>query len=311
MSEVRNGKKMDFRRIYSQVAKYGKLISELAEEYGMSEETFKSRLEKGLETKLFSNILKADERNLKKQKRDNKKGSTKTEQEVAVEIASKITEVMQEEKFDMVRKNKKRAEQVSKRQEVTSENISVLEDKKATINGKITDKEKFLDEAIQILVIREETVTKTQQVFDEAKKALEKAKSEFDDANKVVTQCEQSIKELKSMREKVESQIIELKNKTIYLVAPGYTGEKPAFGTFYSTTKVQGYDTISVQKISADYAITPELNDMVIVAGYDSYKEYMEGLGFVMLCKEYAGKKIDHTVLVNDERIEKLLKAHI
>ena len=38
--EVRNGKKINFKRIYSQIAKYGKIIPELAEEYGMGEEQF-------------------------------------------------------------------------------------------------------------------------------------------------------------------------------------------------------------------------------------------------------------------------------
>ena len=73
--EVRNGKKMNFKRIYSQIAKYGRSIPELAEEYGMDEHAFIERMEMGLDPKLFSRALKANERNLKQQRNNNGNGS--------------------------------------------------------------------------------------------------------------------------------------------------------------------------------------------------------------------------------------------
>lgn len=324
--EVRNGKKMNFKRIYSQIAKYGRSIPELAEEYGMDEQAFTERMEMGLDPKLFSRVLKANERNLKQQRNNNGNGS---EQSAPITTTKTIDENHEEEE-DMARRNEERMEQnyrqnqsnkdkAAQRQRkqasrksvsTSSEDMSVLENKKVTITGEISDKEKDLNEATQILAIREETVTETQRVFDKARKALDEAKSERDKAKNVVAQHTQSIEKLKAMLVNIETQITELKNKAIYLVAPGYTGKKPAFGTYYSTTEVQGYDTLSVVEAAVDYAIEPELKDMV-VAGYDSYKEYMEGLRFVMLCVEYTYKDIEYTVLVNDERLKRLLQTHV
>ena len=323
--EVRNGKKMNFKRIYSQIAKYGRSIPELAEEYGMDEQAFIKRMEMGLDPKLFSRALKTNERNLKQQRNNNGKGS---EQSAPITTTKTIDENHEEEE-DMARRNEERMEQnyiqnqsnkgkaaqrqrkqASRKSVSASEDMSVLENKKVTITGEISDKEKDLNEATQILAIREETVTETQRVFDKARKALDEAKSERDKAKNVVAQHKQSIDKLKAMLGNVETQITELKNKAIYLVAPGYTGNKPSFGTYYSTTEVKGYDTLSVVEATVDYAIEPELKDMV-VAGYDSYKEYMEGLRLVMLCVEYTYKDIEYTVLVNDERLKRLLQTHV
>lgn len=324
--EVRNVKKMNFKRIYSQIAKYGRLISEVAEEYGMDEKTFIDKMQMGLDPKLFSKVLKANERNLKQQRCNNENVAVETAPEVITETT---TEVKHKEENDMAKRNEEKMKQNyrqnqsnrdkeaqrqkkqdSRKQSFASDEMSVLENQKLTITGEISDKGNALNEANHILEIREETVTETQRVFDKARKALEEAKSERDKAKNVVEQHTQSIERLKATLENVETQITKLKNKAIYLVAPGYTGKKPAYGTYYSTTEVQGYDTLSVVEAAVDYAIEPELKDMV-VAGYDSYKEYMEGLRFVILCVEYTYNDIEFTVLVNDERLKRLLQTHV
>ena len=323
--EVRNGKKMKFRRIYSQIAKHGRSIPELAEEYGMDEKAFIERMEMGLDPKLFSIVLKVNERTLKQQRNNDEKGS---EQSAPVTTIKTVDGNPEEEK-EMARRNEERMEQnyrrnqsikdkeaqrhrkqTTRKQPCASDEVSVLENKKVTIAGEISDKEKALNEANQILTIREETVTEAQRVFDEVSRALAESKKERDNAKNVVNQHLQSIERLKAMLGNVETQITELKNKAIYLVAPGYTGNKPAFGTYYSTSAVKGFEELSVVEATAEYAIEPELKDMV-VAGYDSYKEYMEGLRFVMLCVEYTYNSIEYTVLVNDERLKRLLQTHV
>ena len=315
--ETRNYKKMNFKRIYSQIAKYGRTIPELAEEYGMDEESFLKRIEMGLDPKLFSGALKASERNLKQQRNCSEQSTPIIidEKHKEEEDMARKNEMRMEQNYRQQQSNKDKAAQMQRKQASrkstsTSENMSVLENKKVTITGEISDKEKDLDEATQILAIRQETVVETQRVFEKARKALEEAKSERDKAKSAVAEYTQAISKLKATLGDVENQITELKNKAIYLVAPDYAGEKPAFGTYYSTTKVEGYDTIFVVEAAVEYAIEPELKDMV-VAGYDSYKEYMEGLRFVMLCVEYTCKDIEYTVLVSDERLKRLLQAHI
>jgi len=322
MKEVRNGKKINFRRIYSQIAKYGKTIPELALEYDMDEQEFIERMEKGIDLKLFLSALKASERNLKQKKRDEDKCSeqsaTKTtsenheeeKEEMARRNEEKMEQNYRQKQSAMARETQKQRKQTTRKKFGTSEDMSALESKKVAVTGKISEQEKALSEANQILAIREETVIETQKVFDEASKALTEAKKECDQAKKVVNQHTQAIDKLKIALSNVESKITELKNKAIYLVAPGYKGDKPAFGTYYSTSVVKGFEELSVVEATADYAIEPELKDMLVV-GYDSYKEYTEGLRFVMLCVEYTCNGTEYTVLVDDERLKRLLQNHV
>ena len=115
---------------------------------------------------------------------------------------------------------------------------------------------------------------------------------------------------LKNQLADTEHNIKELKDKYIYLVAPGFSGNIPEFGTFFSTIPVAGFTNLQITEATTEYAIEPELKDMV-VTGYDSYKEYMEGLRFVMLCAEYTCTGKEYSVLVSDNRIQKLIESHI
>ena len=315
---VRKDKKMNFKRIYSQIAKYGRTIRELSEEYGMDEESFLKRLLRGLDPKLYAAVIKANERNLKKQKNNDaicSKGTTAETTVAHKQEEDDMTGVKAEgKKLDCRQSpsnnNQETTVQTSRNLGSVTEDMSVFESKRASITGEISDEERKLNEATQILSIREETVAETQQVLDKAQEALNEAQLERDKAKNEVAHYTQSIEVLKTKLAEIETQITRLKNKTIYLVAPGYTGKKPEFGTFYSTTKVNGYETLSVVRAEIDYAIEPELKDMIF-AGYDSYKEYMEGLRFVMLCVEFTFKGTDYHVLEEDERLRRLLKTHI
>lgn len=290
--EVRNSKKISYKRIYLQIVKNGKTIPELAKEYDVDETTFIERMETGLEHRAFSKALKANERNMKAK-------SIKAVQQTTATLDT----TKQEDNTMAAKKHNKKTTKVE-------ENMSVLEGQRADIIDDITNTEGALVAKKHILSIREKAVTDTQRVYDKAKKALSEAQSERDKAKNAVSKRSRHIEELKIKLEDVEKRITELKNKAVYLVAPGYAGEKPSYGTYFSTTEVVGFDTLSVVGVATDFVIEPELKDMV-VAGYDSYKEYMEGLRFAMLCVEYTYRDIEHSVLVEDERLKNLLKAHV
>ena len=93
-------------------------------------------------------------------------------------------------------------------------------------------------------------------------------------------------------------------------MGPSYKGDKPEFGSFISTVEVEGYENLLIVEPDEAVAIEPELKDM-LVAGYDSYKEYSTGLRFAMLCIEYVCKNIEHIILVDDERLKALLRKHM
>lgn len=316
----RYGKQIKFNLVLDQICRKGKTISELAEEYDMNEEAFIKKMKKGLFPKQFSKALEANEKNIRQPKNCGTNGS---EQSVLI-TTKKIDENQEEEKYMAKRNEERKKRNLSPKGKATkgqrkqtvrkpnslSEKMNTLYEKRVKLMGKISDKEKDLNEAKKVLAVREETVFETQHVFEDIKMALNEAKCELNDAKKDVERHSQTIEELNAQLEKVETRINKLKNKSIYLVAPGYTGKKPEFGTYYSTTEVQGYDTLSVLEVAKDYVLEPKLEDMV-TAGYDSYREYMEGLQFVMLCVEYKTKDIEYEVLVNDERLKTLLRTHL
>lgn len=288
--EVRNGKKMNFKRIYSQIAKYGKTIPELAEEYGMDETAFVERIRMGLDSKLFLSALSANERHIKERKMCKKNFSLSVEKEEKKELTEK--------------------------QKTEKSVLDELEGKKRAIIEKVSNEETTIKEAIEILklsgsniVVYEKEVKKRQDELNETINKLHETKNKRAKAEEEVRQHTEIIERMKEELKSVETQISELKNKDIFLVAPNFIGKKPEFGTFYSTTVLNGFENISVIEVTDGYELKPNLDDM-IEAGYDSYKEYMEGLKFVMLYIDFLCENKKYTTLISDERLKKLLELN-
>ena len=318
---VRCNKKLNYKNIYSQIAKYGKTIPEMAEKYEMEEDEFIKRIQMGLEPKLFSNAMSSSEKNLKhRQKAKNKTTKTAVRQEEEEMSRKGEAKVMfnyrqqqsEKDKLASIQEKRKTLEELKNQEPAPSESeMDILEKEIADVDEKISKEEKVLDTDKLSLASAEKALNDKRKAFEEASKNLEAAKKQKEAAEKLVEKRTNVIKELKNKKESVESQITELKNKNIYLVAPGYSGKKPEYGTFYSTAKVEEFETLSTVEANAEFAIEPELKDMLIT-GYDSYKEYSNALRFVMLCAEYACKEgVKYSVLVDDERLKKLIKTHV
>lgn len=319
---VRCAKKLNYKHIYTQIAKYGKTIPDMAEKYEMEEDAFIKRIQMGLEPKLFSNAISASEKNLKHRQRAKKSKTVKTiERQEEEEMSRKGEEKAllnyrqqqsEKDKLASIKEKRRTLEDLKGQEQVSSESeMKTLEKKVAEIEEELSKQEKELDTDKLSLTSAEKVLNDKQKVFDWARKNLETAKKQKETAEQLVEQRVSSIKDLKAKKEDVENQITELKNRNIYLIAPGYSGEKPEYGTFYSTAKIEEFETLSIVETNAEFAIEPELKEMLI-AGYDSYKEYSEALRFVMLCAEYACKEgVEYSVLVDDERLKKLIKTHV
>ena len=94
----------------------------------------------------------------------------------------------------------------------------------------------------------------------------------------------------------------------VYLIAPGYSGEIPACGTFISTCEVEGVANLKVEQIPTE--LKPDFQDM-IKAGFDSAQEYAKALKFVTLVEYYLCNDVQYKMLVSDDKIQKLISAHI
>ena len=296
--ERQYSKRLDFKYIYIRVTKYGTLISELAEKYDMDEKSFRTRMKMGLNSKLYVNALKADARNRKNRQ------SVANKQHY---VKKRTSEKTIKQKFHE-QQSARESKTTGSTNIISEVTLEVLKTRKMTISSRISEIETNLATAKNSLAVCENIVLEMQKVFEEAKIALDKAVTNRNCSKKSVDKYNDELNNLKNQLADTEQQIRELKDNSLYLVSPGYSGDIPEFGKFISNTQIAGFNDLQI--IESTYDIEPQLKDM-LVAGYDSYNEYMESLRFVMLCAEYTCLGKEYSVLVSDDRIQKLISSHI
>ena len=184
----------------------------------------------------------------------------------------------------------------------TVDTLTKMEEKRESLISSIAKEEKNLKTAESILITRNEVVSN-------ALRTLELAKFEQKLAQNDVKTATSKLQNLKQALSEIEIKIEKEKNKTIYLVAPGYSGEIPSFGTFISTEKI---DNIKINLIFpiTEFLLKPDFNEM-INAGYDSAQEYINALRFVALISEFVCGEKNYILLVSDKKIQKLIHIYI
>lgn len=208
------------------------------------------------------------------------------------------------EKMKTKKENQQNAPKQTKAETVqqTVDTLTKMEEKRKSLISSIAKKEKALKTAESILTTHNEIV-------DNALRTLELAKFEQKLAQDNVKKATIKLENLKQSLSEIESAIAEEKRKTIYLVAPGYSGEVPSWGTFISTEKIHN---IKVKLISptTEYLLKPDFNEMVS-AGYDSAQEYFNALRFIALISEFICEEMNYILLVSDKKIQKLIHLYI
>ena len=281
---------MEITNSYGQIVKSGVFANDILKDHLSTQSLFKKRnlpfttreefleqLKKVLakNQKLFNTIKKALERN------DYEIEKTKTKKE-----------------------NQQNSQKQSKAEttQQTVDTLTKMEEKRESLISSIAKKEKDLKTAESILTTRDEVV-------DNALKTLELAKFEQKLAQNDVKTASSKLQNLKQALSEIEMEIEKEKNKTIYLVAPGYSGEIPSWGTFISTEKI---DNLKINLIfpTAEFLLKPDFNEM-INAGYDSAQEYINALRFVALISEFVCGEKNYILLVSDKKIQKLIHIYI
>ena len=90
------------------------------------------------------------------------------------------------------------------------------------------------------------------------------------------------------------------------MVAPGYHGECPSFGRFISTEEIVGMN-VEIQK--GELLINDESLNNMMSCGYYDIREYMRALEFAKLCIANIVEYDEYAILVDDERISKVLET--
>jgi len=303
-----SSKQPNYSRVYSSIVKYGSLISEVAKEHGMTEEVFTARIKEGLEKKLFSQCIKADEKTKKHRLAEIKKQQKKKNLEDKKMASRKQATKSQQSNNS----NTQVQAQAQAQAQVQKQSLSMDEllNQQNTLLGKISEIENAINDTNAVIEIHEQSLIEAEAVFEQARMVLDNCRANCDFAKEELSQQTIELENLIVELSCIEYDISVLK-KQIYLVAPNYLGDVPEFGTFYSTSKIDSFqDLIFVDVDTLEYTINPNIDEMLF-SGYDSLAEYMEAVRFVMLCADYTYKEKTFSILVTDERIKKLLKTHI
>lgn len=312
---------MEIMNKYGQVIKSGVFANDILKDHLSTQSIFEKRnlsfetreeflqqLKKVLSknSKLFNSIKKTLEKNDLEVEKMRRKKDNFQEQNARMQQSK-------EDKCKQIALAKKTISSLTQPVEgLKKDELKKMEEERTNLINTIATVEKTLATANSILNIRNQKFADTQKVFNEAKQALEVAKVEQEDAQKDVENATIQLQKfnlsLSNIDQKIET---EKKKRSVYLVAPGYTGKIPSFGIFISTVDI--IDGISkVDKITpaSDFKIKPDFEEMVD-AGYDSAQEYAKILKFVELISQFIYNEKAYTLLVSDERIKNLITLHI
>lgn len=170
----------------------------------------------------------------------------------------------------------------------------------------VIDNETRKKEFYKILQTQNGELADFNKKLDETVKKIEDIKKRIDDSNK-------KLKYLSLIKEELQKEIdtttSKLNNSCIYLVAPGYSGELPKYGRFFSTELFEEESRIKIQN-ELEYNLQLDVNDMVKI-NIDSLCEYEKYLKFVSLVSEFELKEKNVKVLCDNEKIQALMKMYV
>lgn len=284
-----NGQIIGWSTISDDILKYHCSTSQVVEKRHLDfkdQASLLDELSKVIDNKtLFNRIKRALEKNDAEEKKMSNKAKAN---EKKATVTTKV-----EAKASAEAKTESKPETVSKVTVVGIKNddMANLEKSHADTVAEISAEEKKMTEA-----------------FNNARQELQKAKTAQKNAEKEVATFSKKIKKLNEKLGEIENKIETAKNQMVYLIAPGYSGEIPACGTFISTCEVEGVANLKVEQIQTE--LKPDFQDM-IKAGFDSAQEYAKALKFVTLVEYYLCNDMQYKMLVSDDKIQKLISAHI
>jgi len=170
----------------------------------------------------------------------------------------------------------------------------------------VIDNETRKKEFYKILQTQNGELADFNKKLDETVKKIEDIKKRIDDSNKKLKYLS-LIKE--DLQKEIDTTTSKLNNSCIYLVAPGYSGELPKYGSFFSTELFEEESRIKIQN-ELEYNLQLDVNDMVKI-NIDSLCEYEKYLKFVSLVSEFELKEKNVKVLCDNEKIQALMKMYV
>lgn len=280
--------------VFSAVLEGKKTFEELAPEYGFTTEAFEAEVLAKVGPKEFPRLKKESDRNkAEKEKKAMKKKTTKKSTTATVTATTTTTtkEV-----------NMKKEKVVTRETLLRQKDNAIREIEVAEAN--VAAEAALLEAEGDKVKAAEEKVTSAKKILAEAQEGLKKTQKDFQKQEKVAAEKLKNLQRWQDCLSNIEANIREMDAKVIYLVAPGYKGELPAVGQLIS---VVPFERATIEFGSDLYK---EISAMdLLESGFDRISEAKAAYDFARLVIKYELDDIDVTVLVDDDRIKRILTA--
>lgn len=266
--------------IFSAVLEGRKTFQELAKKYGFTLENFEKELLSKVGPKEFERLKKANERNGAK---NHKTKTPKNKPKINSENENENCPAKEEKELTEV-ENKPLTEREKMLQQ------------KANAEQKIASLEKEIEEAEARYNEEKLKVTEILRALRAARTKRSAAQKERDIKKSTLSQWQMCLSS-------IEARIKEIDSETIYLIAPGYQGNLPTAGKLISSEPFEGAIVEEGEALYKD----PSMEDL-FNSGFDRICDASNAYRFARLVIKYDFEGINAKVLVDDERIKRILK---
>lgn len=273
--------------VFSAILEGKKTFAELAPDYGYTTEAFEKEVLLKVGPKEFARLKKESDRNAEsKAKKQYKKPRTTKKNTTEEETNMKKEKVVDRETLIRQKENAQR------------------EIKAATV---VVDAEAALLEAEWVKVeTAKKDVSIAEVALTAAKTALKNAKNAYQKQERILKEKKDGLSKWQTCLSNIDASIQELDAKLIYLVAPGYQGELPTAGKLISVVPFEG-TSVEVE-LGGELYKEPTSREM-FSCGYKLVDDIMNAYNFAGLVIKYELNDVDVTVLVDDDRIKRILKT--
>ena len=146
-------------------------------------------------------------------------------------------------------------------------------------------------------------IAKADAKIAEAEAALRMAKKEKNIANDRFSRKMEKLEKWTKKSNAIAELLQEIDNR-VYLVAPGYQGKLPDAGKLVSVVSSEGMEVESGGELLNEPTVEELLN-----SGYELISDARNAYNFARLVTKYQFEGIESNVLVDDERLKKILEA--
>lgn len=282
-----DARRLSAQTIFGSILEKKMTFSEMAPEYGLTEDQLAALIREKVGPKEFSRLKTASRRNASLKEKMQRKATPR-----------RNSETSSQEKEGILLLDARMLE-VSKLQNKLQEAEVQIEAVTSTIEAKkqlAEIEQKKLDEANQM-------VSQAEKNLQDAKSRQGVAKKSFDEASQKLGSSKEELARWKEKKTEIEKQLKEIENSCIYLVAPDFQGELPSFGTCISAVPKDGTTLEDATDVELIEEMTAE--DIFL---FDSMSEAKAAFKFVKLVVKYWSENKEYQILVESDSIKKLLK---